>query len=350
MRNQFAILGLFMILVGILIFIYWILLPVSEKEKILEEIYEKKNISQERSTYEIPERYLRGNVIENIYLYSGRKEILIAENYYLGELISFYEMNFESFSIRTNIFSGVKSKKLTFSYYEGEGIALSFVSKCHNGKIEIFINNVLIFEGCPNDLLNFFVQKEYLNKDINFLIFRFYPKSLFSDAIFEIRNLKILFVKRSELTFDYFYKQNENVFLIYNFCPTDPNSVELYINENRVPLYSCVHNSFDITKYLNSGKNIIKFSSKVRTQIDLKIQTSSNIFMQIFNLTKKDYMLYVTKNRGSGEIYINTCKFYLEPYKEVSSFFVSEKCVNNGENIIIIKPETFLEISNLLII
>ncbi|MEM1804610.1 MAG: hypothetical protein QXI77_01275, partial [Nanopusillaceae archaeon] len=266
MRNQLGVLGLFVIFIGILIFIYWILLPVSEKEKILEEIYEKKNISQENLTYEIPEKILQKNIIESIYLYSGRKEIIIAENYSLGELISFYEQDFESFSIRTNIFSGVKSKKLTFYYYEGEGIVFSFISKCYNGKIEIFVNDILIFEGCPNELKSFFVQKEYLNKkDNNFLIFKFYPKSLFSDAIFEIKNLKIFFVKRSELSFDYFYKQNENVFLIYNFCPTDPNSVELYINEIKVPLYSCIHNSFDITKYFNSGKNTIKFVSKVRT-------------------------------------------------------------------------------------
>ncbi|MEM1687880.1 MAG: hypothetical protein QXM04_00600 [Nanopusillaceae archaeon] len=349
MKNQLMVVGIFLIIIGILIFVYWILLPIPEKEKILEEIYGKENISKNNG-YIAEKNSLNKNMIENIYLYAGKKEMIIAENYSLGELISFYEINFEDVSIKTNIFSGIKSKKLTFSYHEGEGIVFNFVSKCVNGKIEIFINDILFFEGCPNNLSSLYIQNEYLKKGSNnYIIIKFYPKSIFSDAIFEMKNLKIIFVKRSELSFDYFFSQNENVFLVYNFCPTDPNSLKLFINGVEIPIYSCIHNSFDITRYLNSGKNTIKFVSKVKTHVNLKIQTSSNIFMQILNLTKKDYMLYVTKNRGSGEIYINTCKFYLEPYKEVFSFFVSEKCVNNGENIIIIRPETFLEISNLLI-
>lgn len=344
------LLGIFLILVGILIFVYWILLPVSEKEKILQDIY-KENITLNRN-YSIDEKKLNVESItlNNIYLYSGKKEIIISENYTVGELIKFREIALENIFIKTNIFSGVKTKILVFPYYEdNEGVLISFILKCNNGKIEILVNDILFFEGCFNDLQEIYIQKEYLNKDSNKIKIKFYPNSIFSDAIFEIRNLKVIFVKKNEIVFDYFYNYDEKVFLIYNFCPTDPNALEFYINDIRIPFYTCSHNSFDVTQYLRKGKNTFILKSNIRTKINLKLLTTSSIYTRIFNLTEKDYMLYIVKNRGSGTVYINKCKFYLDSYRNVFVFALERDCVNEGENIIVIRPDTFLEISSILL-
>jgi len=343
MRNQTTLVGLFVILIGILILVYWMILPIPEKEKLLNEIYGNySNETFSNASYSAPSTTQL--VLNNIYLYSNDKEIIIADNYSLGSLIPIDEIPLGSIYEETSIFTGKKSRTFNFYYSNGDAILLSFVSKCSGGYIEIKINNYEIYSGCPNGLQRILIQKDYLEEGNNVLTIDFYPNSIFSKSTFSLNNFEIVYLKRSEIDYDLYY-QGEKVYLTYDFCPTDPNSVRLYVNGQNIPLYSCQNNYFDITPFLEMGVNDLRITSDVETQINLEILLQNNIFMYLFNFTPEyPVELMVVKDQGSAELYINSCEFYLSPYQTSFTFALNSSCINNGENLLLIKPEGLVKI------
>jgi len=350
MKNQTMVVGIFVILIGILIMVYWILLPVSEKEKLLNEIYgnvsNKTTVNTSYSSYSST----LGLMLRNIYLYSDKKEIIIADNYSLGTLVPFNEIQFGDIGVETSMFSGKKSKNINFYYSEGDAILLSFVSKCSDGYIEIKINGHTIYSGCPAGLQRVLIQKEYLKQGNNLLTIEFYPNSIFSKSSFSLSNFKIIYLKRSEINYDLYY-QGENVYISYDFCPTDPNSLRFYINDREVSLYSCQNNYLDIIPFLNMGLNKLRLVSDVETKINLKVVMRNNVFIHTFNLTVREPVkLIVVKDEGSANLYINSCMFNLEPYKTSYTFVLNSSCIYNGENVLIIRPNSLVKIYTLSII
>ena len=340
--------GLFIIMIGILIFVYWILLPVPEKERLLNEVYSNESLGNQSTTlknYSYPSSVHESLILKNIYLYSNRKEIKIADGYIIGSLIPWKEMNFGSLNIVTDVFSGVKSRKINFFYTNGSGIAISFISQCSGGYLGIKVNDFEVYQGCPKGLQKIIIQPDYLKKGNNLLEFSFYPNSVFSKATFSIDNLKLEYLERSKLNYKFYY-QGEKVYLSYDFCPTDPNVVSLYINNLKIPLYSCQNDNLDITSFLKRGVNDIEVLSKVKTRISLSIFTLSNIFYYMFNFTKKEpSILNIVKSEGEGDVYINSCRFHLAAEESSFTYVVPSRCINNGENLLVIRPVGFVGIS-----
>jgi len=350
MKNQTTVVGIFVIIIGILIMVYWILLPVSEKEKLLSEVY--GNVSNKTSVNTSYSSFssTSGLMLKNIYLYSDKKEIIIADNYSIGTLVPFNEIQFGDINVETSVFSGKKSKNINFYYSDGDAILLSFVSKCSNGYIEIKVNGYVIYSGCPNELQRILIQKEYLKQGNNLLTLEFYPNSIFSKSSFSLSSFKIIYLKRSEINYD-LYHQGENVYISYNFCPTDPNSLKFYINDREISLYSCQNNYLDITPFLSMGLNKLRLVSDVETKMNLKLIMQSNVFFYTFNFTVREPVkLIVVKDEGSAYLYINSCMFNLEPYKTSYTFILNNSCIYNGENVLIIRPSGLIKIYTLSII
>jgi len=337
MKNQTGTVGIFIILIGILILVYWALLPVPEKERLLGEMYENiSNKTVSNVSYNVPSTSKL--ILKDIYLYSDKKEIIVADNYYLGSLIPINEISFGSIEEETSIFAGKRSRNFNFYYSNGDGVLLSFVSKCSGGYIEIKVNGYVMYKGCPSGLHRVMVQRDYLKEGNNVLTIDFYPNSIFSKSTFSLDNLKVFYLKRSEINYDLYY-QGEKVYISYDFCPTDPNAIGFYINDNRISLYSCQNNYFDITPFLKNGINRLRIISNVETKINLKLITQNNIFMYIFNFTVREPVkLMVIKDQGYAELYINSCKFYLSSYHTSFTFSLNRNCINDGENVLLIKP------------
>jgi len=343
MKNQTTVVGIFVILIGILILVYWILLPVPEKERLLGEIYGNySNTTVSNVSYSVPSTTKL--ILKDIYLYSDKKEIIVADNYSLGSLIPLNEMQLGNIYEETSMFVGKKSRSFNFYYSNDDAILLSFISKCSGGYIEVKVNGYVIYNGCPNGLQRILVQKDYLKEGNNVLTIDFYPNSIFSKSTFSLDNFKIVYLRKSEINYDLYY-QGEKVYLTYDFCPTDPNSIGFYINGNKISLYSCQNNYFDITPFLKMGINRLRITSNVETKINLKFIMQNNVFMYVFNFTfKEPVKLMIVKDQGSAELYINSCEFYLSSYQTSFTFALNRSCINNGENILLIKPKGLVRI------
>jgi len=344
------VVGLFVILIGILIFVYWILLPVPEKEKLLEEIYGYRNVSNQSTTnlsYEA--NVVSKLILRDIYLYSDKKEINVARDYYLGTLVPVSEIGFGDVYEETTIFLGKKYKIIRFFYSNEDAIALSFISKCTGGYFTIRVNDFEVYSGCPSGIQKVLIQKDYLRREDNIIRIDFYPTSIFSKATFSLNNTKLIYMNRSKIEYNFYY-QGERVYISYNFCPADSNSINFYINDYKLPIYLCQNDYLEITNYLKSGLNYIKVTSEIETKVDLKFITSNSIFYYPFNFTIKDIaFLYVIKEQGDADIYVNGCKYSLNTYQTSFMFPVNKSCLSL-ENVLVIKPKGFVRINMLSLI
>lgn len=345
MKSQSTLVGLFFILVGMLILIYWIILPVPEKERIYNEIIGGNLSSIENQTnntvsFSSPE--FRG-----LFLSKDGYTYVLAQNYILGKLVNIYDINLGEVSISTNIFSGSKSKKAYFYYnlsQKLDGVFLEFSPICDNGKFVVYINDKSIYEGCESKV-KIFVDNSYLKDGVNEIKLELYPNSILSSANLKINNLKLSYAKRSYLK-SVLYYNGGRVFLDYNFCPTDPSAVKFRINGVDIPFPSCssmlTNTKLEITPYLKTYMNTIELYSNVETNISLIVSSDNSIFVYPFN---KDYTyLQLIVSKGSGEININgICKFYIDASKDYMIVKDISKCILD-QNILAIKANDYLYI------
>lgn len=341
--------GIFFILVGLLLLIYWALIPLPQKQQIINEIM-GENTTETISNYSSSTSNFSAIQINNIYLSNEEMKIVVSQNYQIGNLIDVYQIPVGNINLYSNFFSGSSSKTIYFYYNSSiyDGIYLKFYMECSNGNVVISVNGQNIYNGCSNGNENIYVSPTYLIDGNNQITVSLYPSNIFSNAESNINDFEIIYAKRSSLTFNYYY-YGGRVFINYNFCPADPNSVELIVNGEQIPLTSCstylTNNPLEITYYLNNGLNTITFSSQIPINLTLEIDSDNNLFY--YSFSGEYYMLEVVKGSGSGTININgICTYNLN---ENQNIFVAniENCIVRNNNLLVIKPNMYLHIYTL---
>ena len=349
MRHQ-AIIGVFLIAMGALIFVYWILLPATEKERLLREIY---NISA-NSTYSSATEYtsynvIGGNELGYIVLSKDASRIILAQNYSVGKLVKTYELYLGNFRLETNAFKGPKTISIRFNNNNNsEGVYISFLSKCNNCRIKIDVNHHTVFSGIPDEQFRIFVSKNYLGFDNNLEITLLSPTNPLQTSSIEINNLVIEYVTRNKFTYEFYYYGGK-AYLLYDFCPADPSTVRIRINKNELVIPSCssyiYNNPIIITPYLKIGKNQISIDSDysiILKDVEIEIKEPKIFYM----FRKPRYgILYLFVLKGSGRLRINNCTYYITPQTTILNI---KQCLMDN-NLMVLEAYPYIEIERVVI-
>jgi len=292
---------------GALLFVYWVLIPANEKQRILNEIYNSTNYS---NSYISEEKNIQLN---HVYLKSGESRVVLTQNYLVGDNLVYDEEGYPGFSLDTTLFRGSKQHTIFLPGCEKcNGVILSFNSSCENCNVEIYLNDQLIYsgEGLPNSFSRY-VPKDFLS-DKNVLKFVLKPPTNpFVESKFIVTNLSVKYVTKSVFIGNFYYYGGK-AYLDYNFCPAAPQSLELYINNRRIYFPSCSSNLYGsklyITPYLKQGYNEIKVYSRVPAKISLSIDFTEPKFFYFFDKPQNG-IIYLFVEDGSGVLRINNCTF-----------------------------------------
>jgi len=345
MRYQSSIIGIFLILFGILLYVYWMILPVGEKQRLLEEIYNQTK-NQSAPTVEKVEKALD---ISNIILSADSIRYVIAHNYTLGDYLPIQTIEFENIYIKSNIFFGERSKEIGFYFLSGDGIKLSFTVECKECSLKILLNDdKLLYEGVPEKEFELMILSDYLNKGYNKIKFILVPsKNPFSYSEITLKNIKISIVKKSYIK-SVFYYQGGNVYLLYDFCPGNPNALTILVNNYPLFVTSCSSfefgNKLYITDYLKKGRNIIEIHSDGKIIGNFYLEILQKVFYSEFDLPVHN-ILHVFVSEGEGIVKINQCTYNIK--KGLYSYDIS-KCVSS-RNLLVVEPITYLKIEKIII-
>ncbi|MGC9079475.1 MAG: hypothetical protein ACP5G1_01920 [Nanopusillaceae archaeon] len=345
-KSQTRAVGLFFILVGIAIFVYWILLPAHQKKIILHEIlngtnltyYEYGLIGEDSGYYSI--------TLNNIILSNSSLYYYITKNYQIGTFVPVYKVPMGSYSFSTNVFYGSKNINIYFVFNEPyTGINVTALSTCSGGYFNFYINGKKLSSTCENGIINIFIPHIFLNNGENLLEIEFVPNSIFTNSYGELKNIEIEYMQSSSLSF-YYYHASGNVYLFYDFCEGNPQGVSLLINNISIPLTSCSYKLF-ISPYLIPGNNLISFKSNYPITIkDLYIESNQNIFYLLFPNNLKNKLLTIVVD-GNGFMSLNgKCQYYLSP--STPSPINISNCLE-PQNLLVIRPNNYLNIYTLYI-
>jgi len=341
-------LGIFFILLGIVIFVYWAILPYQYKQYLLQQLINGTNItlySSSNSSYtNISNQY----VFQNIQLSKSQNYYYIASNYTIGSYTPVYYINLGTLNFETNIFYGTVSKSLYFYYSNNyNGINITAYSTCNNGNFNIYVNNYELYSGCQNGEISIFVPPNYLYNGDNELKIEFSPSSIIFNGNGVLNNININYLKFSSLNFNYYYISGD-VYMFYDFCPYSPQNVELIVNGLSIPLSSC-SNLFYLTPYLNVGENSISLISSYPVNINnLYIESESNIFYIAFPDNLTNYILDIIVGQGSGEVILNNnCIYNIS--SSVGAYAINIYNCLLPENLLEIKTNNYLKIDYLQI-
>lgn len=345
MRHQ-TLVGLFVIAMGALIFLYWILLPVPEKEKLIREIY---NIGDEQSALTESTYTMRDNELGYIFLSKDSSRIVVAQNYSVGKLVKLNEVYLGNFRLETSVFKGPMHISARFNNYNSiEGVYISFLSKCENCKIRISVNNHTVFTGIPDEQFKVFVPKVYLKQD-NILRITLFPSlNPLQKSTIEINNLVVEYVTKNKLVYEFYYYGGK-AYLLYDFCPVDPLTIKITINKKELAIPSCSSYKYNtplmITSYLKTGKNIISIDSDYEVVLkDVEIEIEEP---KIFHMFKrpKDGLLYMFILKGRGILRINNCTYYITPQTTILNI---KPCLIDN-NLMVLEADPYIEIERIII-
>lgn len=346
MRNQVGTLAIFFIIIGVAIFIYYIILPLPLKEQFLQEVY-NSTLFLSNSSSQSPQFLYQ---FQNIEISPQVITYYIAENTEIGSLYESGVVNLNNIQLYTNIFEGNKYLYYFFYYNSSQfyGINISFGLECSNGNFNIYINGFKVFSGCENGLEDIYIDPGYLNNGNNKLEIIFSPSNIFSNAQLYLNNFQIIYDSLSYINYTYYYNGG-NAELYYNFCPTNPDDIYLYINGNYIPLSSCsnmqTNNPLYISNYLQEGVNYIYITSQIPTQLNLYLENNNNEFY--LNFPSNVSLLYIVTGGGEGNVNINNiCKYNIYPYQYLYAINITQ-CLMNGNyyNILLITSNTGLNIN-----
>lgn len=193
--------------------------------------------------------------------------------------------------------------------------------------------------------MSIFVPGSYLNNGDNNIKIEFVPDSLIFNSHGSLNNLDINYLIVSSLNFNYYYVSGDSV-LYYNFCPYQPQDVDLTVNGNSIYLYSC-SNTISLNQYLNIGNNLISLTSNYPIDIqNLYIESSSNVFYLSFPNNLSNNILDIIVSQGSGELAINqNCYYNINSTQLEYSINISD-CILS-QNLLALKPYNYLYISML---
>jgi hypothetical protein len=345
-RYQTMAVGLFFVLLGLALLIYWILLPVPSKQQLLQEILNQTNISMQTSqiTTQISQQYQ----YENIELSTSSIYYYIANNYTIGNYIPSYIIYLGNSKFQSNIFYGKISKEYYFYFSNNSlGVNLTAIFSCSNGYFDIYINGQEIYSGCQNGQFSIFIPSSYLIYGENGLKIEFVPDSIIFNGFGEINNLEIIYLQQNSLSFSYYYVSG-NVYMYYDFCPYYPQDVELIVNNLSIPLSSC-SGLFYLTPYLNIGENNIELISSYPVNINqLYLQSNQHLFFILFPNNIENNLLEVIVSKGEGTMILNNnCVYYVNSEQSVYAINISNCLL--PENILEIRPTGYLYISYLQI-
>jgi len=346
-KLQMTGLGIFFILLGIVIFVYWVILPYQYKQSLIQQLFNGTNItlypSSGSSNISISNQY----IFQNIQLSESQNYYYITSNYTIGSYIPVYYINLGTLNFETNIFYGTVSKSLYFYYSNNyDGINITAYSTCNNGKFDIYVNNYEVYSGCQNGEIDIFVSPNYLYNGNNELKIEFSPTSIIFNGNGILNNININYLEFS-LNFNYYYISGD-VYMFYDFCPYSPQNVELIINGLSIPLSSC-SNLFYLTPYLNIGENSISLISSYPVNINnLYVEAKSNIFYIAFPNNLTNYILDIIVSQGSGEVILNNnCIYNIS--SSVGAYVVNISNCLLPENLLEIKTDNYLKIDYLQI-
>ena len=344
MRNQ-AIVGIFLILLGALLFVYWVLIPAKEKQKILNEIYNSSNYSTQQvknaNIYPIVQ-------ISNIHLKTKDSIVVLTQDYPIGTSLVTNVRNYPGFSMHTNLFQGAKSYVIYFpGCSDCDGVSVNINTSCDNCDVQIFINKQRISSGHISKFFTHFIPKELI-KNKNSLKFILNPPSNpFIESTFTVNNITIKYTQKSEFIGNFYYYGGQ-VYLNYNFCPVSPQVVDFFINSKRVYFPSCSSSVYGsklyLTPYLKEGINKIRVISEVPTKISLSLEYNSPKFFYFFR-KPADGLIYLFISDGSGILKINNCTF---PITSQTTVLDVKKCLMQY-NELVIEAKPFLDINKIII-
>jgi hypothetical protein len=347
-KLQMTGLGIFFILLGIIIFVYWVILPYQYKQSLIQQLFNGTNITlyspSNSSSTSISNQY----IFQNIQLSESQNYYYITSNYTIGSYIPVYYINLGTLNFETNIFYGTVSKSLYFYYSNNyDGINITAYSTCNNGNFNIYVNNYEVYSGCQNGEISIFVSPNYLYSGDNELKIEFSPTSIIFNGNGILNNININYLEFSSLNFSYYYISGD-VYMFYDFCPYSPQNVELIINGLSIPLSSC-SNLFYLTPYLNIGENSISLISSYPVNINnLYVEAKSNIFYIAFPNNLTNYILDIIVGQGSGEVILNNkCIYNISSF--VGAYVVNISNCLLPENLLEIKTDNYLKIDYLQI-
>lgn len=342
MRTQSFALGLFFILMGIALYVYFALLPLSVKEQMLQEMYNITINPKENTS--VSYKYLD---FRNIEMSKDYSKYVIADKYIVGALYDSYEVYLPSIDSSTNVFRG--NLQYTFSLYynasEYKGIRIELNLMCKNAEVILSIGGYEVYKGCENRHLSLYVNPGVLSDQKNTLNVVIKPTNIFSNAEVNINAFKVVYLKSSELNYVFYYSGGEAE-LIYNFCPADPNALNLYIDGNRIPFTSC-SGILKIDPYLKNGLNYIRISSNINTNISAYINIKNPIFYVIFNDSFST--IRIIKEYGEINIDINGICNYKLGEENISFIKDISNCLIKGSNVLVIKSLTNAKLINVWI-
>ncbi|BFI73048.1 hypothetical protein YN1_0350 [Nanoarchaeota archaeon] len=343
-RYQTFAVGLFFIVLGIILLIYWLLLSTPAKQQFLQQIL-NQTLEQNITSITTP---VSQYTYQNIQLSSSSSYYYIANNYTIGNYVPTYIQPVGDIDFRTNIFYGIVEKSYYFYFSNNYvGINITGFFYCSNGHLDIYVNNYKLYSGCQNGELSIFVPSYYLYQGENKLEISFVPNNVFFSGVGQVNNLNLYYLELSYLSFSYYYVSGD-VYLYYDFCPYSPQNVQLVINNLTIPLSEC-SDLFYLTPYLNIGENNIQFESSYPVELNnVYIQSNNNIFYIPFSNNITNDLLEVVVNQGSGEISINNnCRYIINSEQAVYAINISECLLPT--NILAIRPINYLDISYLQI-
>jgi hypothetical protein len=343
-RYQTMAVGLFFILLGIALLIYWIILPVPSKQQFLQEILNQTNnyIQTNQTNMQIYQQY----EYKNIELSNSAIYYYIASNYTIGNYVPSYIIYLGNAKFQSNVFYGKISREYYFHFSnESLGINLTATVSCNNGYFDIYINGQKIYSGCQRGQLSIFIPQSYLIYGENNLKIEFVPDNIIFSGFGEINNLEITYLQQNSLYFSYYYISGD-VYMYYDFCPYSPQNVKLIINNLSIPLSSC-SGIFYLTPYLNIGKNNIELTSSYPVNINkLYLQSNQHLFYISFPNNIKNNLLEVVVNKGEGTIVLNNnCVYNIDSTQSVYVINIFNCLL--PENLLVIKPKGYLYISYL---
>jgi len=346
-KLQVATIGIFFIIVGILILVYWLILPMPYKQQLASELFNQSDIINISNKLNVREK----NIVEvgNIRLDINGGVYYIANEFPLGSFVPGNQYILQDFEGKSNIFSGVVYRKYLISTFSNiSGTNLTFVSICKNGKLEIYLNKMKIYEDCKDGVNYIVIPSYYYSNNTNVLEFIFSPTSLISDGYIRVYNIHLYPLFPQSIKYEYFYHGGE-VFLYYNFCPSLPGIVTIKLNDNIINPTSCnnQNNPLDITPYLKLGKNIIQVYSTQDTKITMYLFTTNKVFYIQFGELENG-LLQIVLNYGEGNVSVNNCIFNINHSRNLYVFNIKH-CTNNKSNLLVIEPRENLYISKIIL-
>lgn len=334
MRYQAVAAGVFILLFGLSIFLYWLSLPDDQKNK---ELFGTKYIVSSSKPTENVEALLS---ITNVELYNYETRHVISYESPVGYYVETDYVYIGDISLYTSFLRGFRyfTTRMQYDDIRYDGIAISGIFSCDNCIYSIYVNGEEVYRGNKNGLNTITVTNEHiLSKNTTIKVELHPSRNILRYSQLNITGFRVYYLKKSYIEYSFYYINGSRVFLDYDFCPSDKESVKFIINNIYIITppacsSSVFNNLLEITRYLSSGWNTIKIEPIVPINLTATLLVNSPRLYFTFPYPKQGIINIVYE--GSGIIYVNNNRIYLND----SSTQINIKEYLKPRNLVVIEP------------